>query len=428
VRDREAVRSALRGVGTAYYLVHSMGAGGSFEQEDQSAAATFGAAAAECGVRRMIYLGGLGAGSQLSPHLASRQEVGRILRESGVPTIELRASIVIGAGSLSFELLRTLVERLPVMVTPRWAQVRTQPIWIDDVLAYLIAALDASDTIAGVVEIGGQDLLSYRELMLEYAHQRGLRRLIVPVPVLTPHLSSLWLALVTPVYTQVGRELIEGLRNETIVRDPSALDLFPVQPHGIREAIRATLRHEDEAFANKRFARAVQPQAEPKARNGHSFGRHIVETYEAEVEVPPERAFAPIRRIGGATGWYYADGLWSLRGALDRLAGGVGSRRRRTDPEQLKLGDVVDFWRVDAIEPDRLLRLEAEMRLPGHAWLQFEVNGTEGGSAICQTAIFDPRGVAGRLYWYALYPAHRLIFRGMLRGIADAARDGTSRS
>jgi uncharacterized protein YbjT (DUF2867 family) len=397
-----------------------MDAGRSFGQDDRRAAATFSTAARECGVRRIIYLGGLGGGDALSPHLASRQEVGRILRESGIPTIEFRASIVIGPGSLSFELMRALVERLPVMVTPRWTQVRTQPIWIDDVLAYLVGELDRDDPTSRVIEIGGRDVLSYRDLMLEYARQRGLRRLIVPVPVLTPRLSSLWLALVTPVYTRVGRELIEGLRNETVVRDPSALESFSVRPSGIREAIRQTLLREDQEFAQIRFSEALSDGAAPRPWAGRIFGPRIFESYATRVKAPPERAFVPIRRIGGRTGWYYADFLWSLRATLDRLLGGDGKGLGRRDPDQLKVGDPVDFWRVEALELDRLLRLEAGMWLPGRGWLQFEVRADDHASIVRQTAIFDPRGVTGRLYWYALYWVHLWIFRGMLRGIAAA--------
>jgi uncharacterized protein YbjT (DUF2867 family) len=418
VREPASLEAALKNVDVAYYLVHSMEAGSRFVQQDEQAAKAFAAAAVRCGVGRIVYLGGLGHGEGLSPHLASRQQVGRIFRDTGVPTVEFRSSIVIGSGSLSFEIMRALVERLPVMVTPRWAQVRTQPVWIGDAVSYLVGALDWEEPGSRVFEIGGPDRLPYRELMREYARQRGLRRLIFPVPVLTPHLSSLWLGLVTPVYTRVGRELIEGLRNETVVRDTSALEAFPIRPTGVREAIRATLRHEDEEIAKTRFSEAFASEPDSAPWGGRRFRSRVVDSRTVGVPVPPSVAFAPIRRIGGANGWYYGNALWQLRGTLDRLVGGIGMRRGRRDPDRLQVGDRVDCWRVEAVEPDQLLRLVAEMRLPGRAWLQFEVDGDSTGSTIRQSSIFDPAGVWGRIYWHALYPAHHWIFQGMLQAIA----------
>ena len=423
VRDPAALRAALAGVDTAYYLVHAMGEGPGFAAEEERAAAAFAEAALACGVRQIVYLGGLGSGPGLSPHLASRQAVGERLRASGVPTLELRASIIIGSGSLSFEIVRALVDRVPVLVTPRWTRVLTQPIAIEDVVAYLLAALDLPAPVNEVIEIGGADVVSYGDLLREYARQVGLRRLLVPVPVLTPRLSSLWLALVTPVYRRIGRHLVEGLRNPTVVRDARALERFPgVRPRGVAAAIGRALHLEDEAVARTRWFDAVGSGGPARTWGGRRFGRRLVDVRRIRVSAPPEAAFRAVERIGGAQGWYGAPALWRLRGALDLAVGGVGMRRGRADPERLRAGDAVDFWRVEAIEPGRLLRLAAEMRVPGRAWLQFEVEPEAGGAALVQTAIFDPVGLGGPLYWYALYPLHAHVFAAMLRGIAAAAQ------
>lgn len=422
VLDADSLRAALAGVHTAYYLVHSMGSGSAFEEVDRCAARCFAQAAREAGVRRIIYLGGLGRGEALSSHLASRQEAGYILRQSGVPTLEFQASIIIGSGSLSFEMVRALVERLPVMITPRWVKTPAQPIAIEDVIGYLVAALDFESSESRVYEIGGADQVSYMGLMREYSRQRRLRRWMIPVPVLTPWLSSRWLGLVTPVYARVGRELIEGVRNETVVRDDAAMRVFPVRPRGIREAIARALTNEDQEFAATRWSDALSSQGAATSWGGISFGSRIVDSRTARVAAPPAVVFRPVQQIGGETGWYYANLLWRLRGFVDLLVGGVGLRRGRRHPQQLTPGDALDFWRVEAFEPGRLLRLFAEMKLPGRAWLQFEVEGDEDGSIVRQTAIFDPLGLGGLLYWYTLYPIHALIFRGMLRNLTRAAR------
>ncbi len=424
VHEPASLGPALRGVDTAYYLTHSMANAGDSAARDREGAEAFAAAARDAGMRRIVYLGGLGRGDRLSPHLASRQEVGRILRESGVSTIEFRASIVIGSGSLSFELVRALVEKLPVMVTPRWVATPTQPIGIEDLIAYLVAALDLEIDDSVVYEIGGPDRVSYGDLMREYARLRGLRRTMLRVPVLTPGLSSLWLGLVTPLYAAVGRELIEGVRNETVVHDDRALRDFPVRPRGIREVLARALANEDRELAATRWTDALSAQRAPREWGGVTFGTRRVDSRAVLVRCPPEAAFRPIARIGGATGWYYGNALWRLRGLLDLAAGGPGLRRGRRDPAALVAGDTLDFWRVEKVEPGRLLRLAAEMRLPGRAWLQFEVTPEGGGSLIRQTAEFDPVGLGGLLYWYALWPAHQLVFAGMLRNIARAAEAG----
>lgn len=422
VLDPGSLGPAMEGVETAYYLVHSMGSAGSFEDEDRRGARAFGLAAREAGVHRISYLGGLGRPeSGLSAHLRSRQEVGEILRDSGVPVIELRASIVIGSGSLSFEMIRALVERLPVMVTPRWVAVPAQPIAITDLLDYLESAIDLDFDGSLVIPIGGADRVSYGQIMQEYARQRGLKRTMIPVPVLTPRLSSLWLGLVTPLYARVGKKLIDSLRHPTVVEDDTALRLFPIRPCGVREAVATALRNEDREVAETRWSDAFSSSGLRRGRGGVRFGSRIVDSRSIHVAASCARAFAPIRRIGGETGYYYGDWLWRVRGFLDLLVGGVGIRRGRPHPDRLNVGDPVDWWRVEMFVPDREIRLVAEMKVPGRAWLEFEVEPDGDGSLVRQTAIFDPLGLFGLAYWYALYPIHQAIFSGMLRGIARAA-------
>ena len=400
--DEASLDRALSGVQCAYYLVHSMAAG-DFAALDRRAAQNFGRAAARAGVRRIVYLGGLADDTgALSAHLRSRAETGDVLRSGGVPVIEFRASVVIGAGSLSFQMIQALVERLPVMVCPRWVATPTQPIAIDDVLAYLVAALDLPDSGSTVFEIGGPEVVSYGDMMREYATIRGLRRHLVPVPVLTPHLSGLWLALVTPAQARVGRALVEGLKTATVVRSPAARKAFDIEPMTLRAS----------------FAKAIEDGA---------AGRLKTDTRTITVNVPPAQAFEPVRRVGGASGWYFGNLLWTARGWVDRLLGGRGMQRGRRDPDVCEVGDVIDAWTVDSYEPDRRLRLSADLKLPGRGWLEFEVTPLDGGrSLIRQTATFDPRGLMGYAYWYAVYPIHALMFRGLLRGIAQRAERGSS--
>jgi uncharacterized protein YbjT (DUF2867 family) len=421
VLDPASLAIALKDIDTAFYLIHSMKGEGHFAELDRRAAQNFAAAAKEAGVQRIIYLGGLGAGSNLSPHLASRQEVGRILADSGIPTIEFRASVIIGSGSISFEMIRSLVEKLPVMVTPHWVRCQAQPIGIDDVIAYLAAAIEMPLEASRIFEIGGPQRVSYDGIMREYARQRGLRRWMIPVPVLTPYLSSLWLRFVTPLYVKIGRALIEGIKNPTIVSDTAAKDFFDIQPVNVRDAIATALQAEDQTFAGFRAADVDTRAAADKQRLCFRSGWRIVDMYWTDLPVGPAKAFEPVRHIGGASGWHFANGLWTLRKLLDALVGGPGFRASDRDPENVTCGDVIDFWRVEAVEPDGLLRLRAEMKLPGRAWLQFEVVPSDCGSTLYQTAVFDPRGLGGLLYWYACYPLHRVLFRGMLNAIGKRA-------
>ncbi len=424
VLDPASLATALEGVHTAYYLVHSMESTGEFAEMDRVGARNFAQAASAAGLKRIIYLGGLGGDDKLSSHLDSRQEVGRILADSGVPTIELRASIIIGSGSTSFEMIRALVETLPVMIMPRWVATLTQPIGIEDVVAYLRESLDLPEAGSQVYEIGGPDQVSYGDLMREYARQRALRRAFIAVPVLTPRLSSLWLGLVTPVHARVGRAMVDSLRNETIVRDDRARTAFQVRPVGMRDAMTRALANEDRAFAATRWSGALSSAGQGSGWGGRRFGSRLVDARQVEVACSPGQAFRPIRQIGGDRGWYYANPLWQLRGFLDRLMGGPGLRRGRRDPDHLLPGDTLDFWRVEAVEPDHLLRLSAEMHVPGRAWLQFEVQPNGQTSVIHQTAMFDPVGLFGQLYWYALWPLHQFVFAGMLRALARATRAG----
>ena len=422
--DRASLIEAMEGQHVAFYLVHSMGSTGDFAEEERRCAQNFANAARQAGVDRIIYLGGLGADDpNPSDHLSSRRQVGDILRGSGVQVIEFRASVVIGSGSVSFEMVRSLVERLPVMVTPRWVSVAAQPIAINDLLQYLRCAVILQADGHHVFQIGGADVVSYGELMREYARLRGLRRVMLPVPVLTPRLSSLWLGLVTPLYARVGRKLIDSLRNASVVTDPCASETFPIRPMGIRDAIAAAMRNEDQEVAETRWSDALSSSGKARTWGGVRFGTRLVDQRSARVSVSPEESFAPIRRIGGDTGWYFGNALWRVRGFMDLLVGGVGVRRGRRDPSEMAVGDSVDWWRVERYKPGQMVRLYAEMKLPGRAWLQFEVTPADDGpgAVIHQTAQFDPVGLGGLVYWYALWPVHAAVFRGMIRGIARSA-------
>jgi Protein of unknown function (DUF2867) len=335
-----------------------------------------------------------------------------------VPTIEFRASIVIGSGSASYEIVRALVESLPVMIAPRWVETAAQPIAIEDVIDYLLAALEYQGS--AIFEIGGEDRVSYAEIIREHARQRGLRRRLIRLPLLTPGVSRLCLGLITPVYGRVAAAMVESLRNETVVHTAAALEAFPVRPRGLKDSIARALVNEDRDFAETRWSDAL-PYVEPLRWSGTAFGRRLVSSRVLRVDRPPAQAFDPIKRIGGRTGWYAGDWFWSVRGLLDTLRGGVGLRRGRRDPIDLRVGDTIDFWRVERLEPDRLLRLAAEMKIPGRLWLQFEVDPHEHeGAQIRQTTVFDPAGYIGLAYWYLFCPVHHFVFSSMVRAIGRA--------
>ncbi len=415
VLDPKSLRAAMNGIHTAYYLVHSMGAGSEFEQLDREAATNFAIAANSHGVRKIVYLGGLGdEDDRLSPHLRSRHEVGRLLAGFGVPVVELRASVVIGSGSLSFEMIRALVERLPFMVTPRWVSVGAQPIAIDDLLDCLMRSRQMDEPGHTIIEIGGRDTTTYRELMKEYGRQRGLKRMMIPVPVLTPRLSSLWLRLVTPRYSKIGRTLIDSLRHPTTVQRNEKLPAAEFL--GYRDAVRAALTAENKEFdATPLFRIALE-------KGRHRFPNRLIDHRSIRTEADPDACFATILRIGGTHGWYFANILWRIRGMVDRMLGGVGMRRGRRDPDHLEAGDFLDCWRVQFVEPGRRLRLVSEMKLPGRAWLEFYVEREGDACVIHQTAVFDPLGLFGRLYWYGIFPVHVVIFRGMLTSLVRRAQ------
>lgn len=424
VTKPDSLAKALEGIHTAYYLIHSMGSGEDFEDQDREAARNFASAAKAVNVRRIVYLGGLGeADDSLSKHLRSRHEVGKVLQESDAQVLEFRASIVIGSGSLSFELIRALVQKLPVMICPKWVSTQAQPIAIEDVLTYLTLALNHEQGESRIYEIGGPDQVSYGDLMREYARQRGLKRLMIPVPFLSARLSSLWLGLVTPVYATIGRKLVGSLRNPTVVNDQSALGQFALQPMTLTAAIERALSKEDSEFASTRWQDAVSSSQAPRRFGGEQFGSRLVDCRTLHVDVSAEKAFAPIQKIGGKTGWYYGNFLWRIRGFLDLLVGGPGLRRGRRHPIELNVGDTLDCWRVEKIEAPRVLRLHAEMRLPGRAWLEFSVTPNGDGNEITQTAMFDPVGLFGLCYWYSIWPLHQFIFAGMLRRIGEAAAE-----
>ena len=418
VLDRGALVGAFDGVHTACYLIHSMGRVGAFEELDRGAAANFAEAARLADVQQIVYLGGLGRDHELSSHLASRHEVGRILRESGVPTVELRASIVIGSGSTSFETVRALVDHLPVIVAPRWMETLAQPIAIDDVLDCLMAAIDLVRPIDAVYEIGGGDQVTYAELMREYARHRGLHRRVVHIPLITPRVSRMLLGRLKPAYGPVAAAMVDSLRNETIVTTVPERVAFGRARRGLSSAIELALAEEDRAFADMRWSDAA---AASRSRwGGNAVGRRLVCSRAMSVSPRPDEAFAPIQRIGGTTGWYALDWFWKLRGLLDSVRGGVGLRRGRRDPQKLRIGDAVDFWRVERLESDHLLRLAAETKLPGRLWLQFEVEANGRETVVRQTTVFDPAGWVGRAYWYLLYPIHRTVFGRMLHGLGRA--------
>jgi uncharacterized protein YbjT (DUF2867 family) len=427
----ESLAPAMTGVAAAYYLVHSMASGQGFHERDLAAARHFGASAAAAGVGRIIYLGGLGdPATQLSQHLRSRQQTGEALRASGVPVTEFRAGVIVGSGSISFELIRYLTERLPVVICPRWVYTCIQPIGIRNVLEYLIAALETPESAGEIVEIGGVDVLTYGDMMLGYARARGLKRRLVPVPILTPRLSSYWVHLVTPIPATVAQPLIEGLRNEVVVRDDKARRLFPeIVPFGYQRAVELALARLDSGEVETMWSDALMTtQGDVPAVVLSTVEGMNLEHRQRQVPQPAATVFRAFAGLGGGRGWLYMNWVWHVRGAIDRLLGGVGMRRGRRDPDCLRVGEALDFWRVEAVEPDHLIRLRAEMKVPGQAWLQFHVHPQPGGgSVLSQTAYFAPKGLWGLVYWYGLYPIHKVIFAGMIRKIAErAARLGAA--
>jgi uncharacterized protein YbjT (DUF2867 family) len=431
--DAVSLARGLEGVEVAYYLVHSIGSGPRFSDADRKAASAMAEAAASTGVGRIVYLGGLvPSEGTASPHLASRAEVGQILLDGVVPAVVLQAGVVLGAGSASFEMLRYLTERLPVMVTPRWVDSRVQPIAVEDVLRYLVGALDLPAGTNRRFDVGGPDVLTYREMMQRYARVAGLgRRYVVPVPVLSPWLSSQWVNVVTPVPRALAVPLIESLRNSVVVAESDITRLVPFDPLPFDAAVERALTNQRDGDVATRWADAAWPDSpsDPMPSDpSWSGGSAYRDERAAPVDASVEALWRTIEGIGGERGWYSFPLAWSVRGLLDRLVGGVGLRRGRRHRDVLRAGEPVDFWRVEALERCRLLRLRAEMRLPGEAWLEFRVEESDGRPVLHQRALFVPRGVLGHLYWWAVAPFHGVVFGSMLRNLAAAAAGADHRA
>ena len=405
----KSLKKAMKGVTDAYYLVHSLGESDNFEELESNSAKIFGTEALQAGVQRIIFLGALSQDNQIetSAHMSSRHKVGQILRESGVPTIEFRASVIIGVGSMPFEAVRALVERLPVMVTPRWVRQELQPISARDIKNYLIAGLDI-EAKNSIIEIGGSDVVRYQDLMKTYGQVRGLKRAMVPVPVITPRLSSHWLKLITPAHYKIGRRIVESAVHRSVVVDNTA-SIFNIKPIGVTQSIKETLIDEESSFS------FLDTQPNDQTQKG-LVGTRFVEKRIKQVNAEPDTAFKIATQIGGKYGWFWLTWLWAFRGFIDRIFGGVGMRKGR--PEILKEGDQLDFWTVIRVSNNRLT-LGADMRLPGEAAFDIQVQkAPNGGSLLIHTVSFNPKGWFGHLYWFVLYPIHALVFNNMVKKMA----------
>jgi uncharacterized protein YbjT (DUF2867 family) len=405
----ESLIKAMEGVDDAYYLVHSMADSDDFEELEAQSARNFGAAAAKAGIKRIIFLGALSQSEneESSKHMSSRHKTGEILRSSGVPTIEFRASVIIGAGSMPFEAVRALVERLPVMVTPKWVRGELQPIAARDLKDFLVRALEL-EPVSRVIEIGGSDVVRYQDLMKMYSDVRGLKRFMIPVPVITPRLSSHWLRLVTPAHYKIGRRIVESAVHRSVVSSDTASTLFSIKPLGTRAAIETAIQDEESSFSF----------LDEKGK-GHDYknqvGIRIVEKRTRRLGKEPDAAFQIASKIGGDYGWFWQSWLWTLRGWVDRCVGGVGIRKGRS--EHLRVGETLDFWRVERISENRMT-LSAEMRLPGDAVFDIHIYESPAKESILEhTVSFNPKGWGGYIYWFALYPLHALVFRKMLNNM-----------
>lgn len=429
VTDYQATRKALDGIDVAFYLLHSINSSTQFDQIEREMAATFGRAAADAKISQIVYLGGIANDAKTSRHLQSRTDTGVELAKYGIPVLELRAGIIIGSGSASFEMLRHLTHRLPIMTTPKWVKNRTQPIAIRDVLYYLSKTIELPKPVSGVYDIGGPEVSSYEIMMQKFAAIAGLRkRVVIKVPVLTPKLSSLWIGFVTPVPTTLARPLVESLISEVVVDPKKSIDLLIPKPEAglipINTAIELALEKVTNNEIVTRWSDATAPTAPWQKAQGDPFWAGATEFKDVREQVttaPIANVWACIERIGGENGWYGSDWLWYLRGLLDRIFGGVGLRRGRRDPFKLRVGDSLDFWRVEDYIEGKKLRLYAEMILPGKAWLEFSLEENGGEVIAKQVATFQPRGLGGQLYWRAIAPFHWLLFPTMLRNICKTA-------
>lgn len=424
VLDADSLDSALEGCDYAYYFVHSLGDAPDFEAADRAGAANFAKAAGANGLERIIYLGGLGEDeSKLSAHLESRHEVGRVLASGSTPVTEIRAAVIIGSGSVSFEMLRYLTEVLPAMTTPKWVRSMCQPIAIRDVLSILVAVLDRARQGDEIIEVGGPDVLSYQDMMQTYAEVAGLRkRLIIPVPVLSPGLSSLWVGLVTPLPSGVARPLVDSLKHDVVVRDRDAQGELLTNPLPFNEAVRLALARYENGEVVTRWSDAEASPALPIPSDPEWAGGSVfLDEQRVMTAAPPGDVFWAVSRIGGGVGYYTFNWAWAIRGLLDSFAGGIGLRRGRRHPEELHEGESLDFWRVSVVDPPRRLLLRAEMKVPGEAFLEWLIDSDESETTLTQTAYFAPRGLFGRLYWYVLIPFHGAMFGPMARKIVGAA-------
>ncbi len=422
----EEMENALEGIDIAFYLIHSLGTSEKeFEELEELCASNFARAAKKHALKRIIYLGGIIAPNRqtpLSSHMRSRKQVGDILRVSGIQVIAFRASIIIGAGSISFELCRSLCERLPLMIVPKWVSIEAQPIAIDDVLMYLQKSISVGVEGSKIYDIGCREKSSYLGLMEAYIRYRKLRRFIIKIPLLSLRTSSFWVGLITPIYSRIGRKLIESLKNPTIVERPDDTGIFQLTPLSLENAIKKAILDEDEAIRNTHWTDALSSTYHHSTIHVPKFGNRIIDTYTMKIAASQEDIFNVIQRIGGKQGWYFANSLWRLRGTLDVLFGGTGLKRQRKHDVLLEVGDIVDWWRVEKIAAPNSLQLRAEMKLPGRAWLHFEIEHLGATCRVYQTALFDPIGIAGLLYWYLLYPIHWIVFQGMLRHIKKIAQ------
>ncbi len=430
VLEPSSLNGVMKGVDIAYYLIHSMSGNSDadFHERDMQAARNFGKAAKQNGVDRIIYLGGLGnQEDDLSEHLSSRQKTGEVLRESGVAVTEFRAAIVVGSGSMSFEMIRYLTERVPIMISPKWVYSKVQPIGIRNVLQYLVLAIEKPETKDQIIEIGGSSVITYADMMKVYAEIKGLKRLLIPVPFLSPALSSHWVHWMTPVPASLARPLIEGLKNDVLVQNDKATRLFPeIEPISYKKAVELAISRLDTDEVETTWNDAlISSKGDEQPVILETKEGLIIERRIRKLDVPQNFVFYVFTSLGGEKGWLTFDWAWKLRGILDRLVGGVGFRRGRRHPEKLRIGDALDFWRVEALKPGEILRLRAEMKVPGRAWFEFQASTEEssGKTKLVQTAYFAPKGLFGLLYWYALYPIHLFVFSSMIDSIAREAEE-----
>lgn len=427
VLEPSTLPSALKNIWAAYYLIHSMSGHDDFHERDLSAARNFGSEAKNQGVERIIYLGGLGdAEADLSKHLRSRQQTGEALREADVPVTEFRAGIIVGSGSVSFEMIRHLTERIPIMICPRWVFTQTHPIAIRNILAYLIESLSVPESAGEIIEVGGKDKMSYQDMLLTYAEVRDLHRVVIPVPVLTPTLSSRWVQFVTPIPNDIARPLIEGLKNEAVADTTKAKRLFPdIEILGYKTAVSlAVNRYKISDVETSWHDALVSSEGEKDPVIFDSHEGMLFERRERIVNATQEDVYAAFTSLGGTTGWLGHNWLWRIRAFMDAMIGGVGFRRGRRHPQDLRVGEALDFWRVEELDPPRLMRLRAEMKMPGKGWLQYKAEPhPDGGTRLIQTAFFDSKGLFGLMYWYSIYPIHGLVFSDMIDGVAKIAEN-----